>query len=286
MTKKQLAGEPASAASDLYALGLILRDVAGGVIHDLPETRTLERVCSALLQEDRRGRPDAAAALALLDHRAPSPAEGPPLPAAAEREARSWLSESIDEVQGGGFVLCVVETPLASASLLESAAIALEASGGLVLRGGTPPNEHSRYNVLDAAIDEVAALLLATLLDAELARDLRRAASLFPVLAGKASDADARPEAGAFDALVRILASLAGADGLYLLLDDFDRADADSLSFLDTLVQRRPAGVGVVVMVRGETSSSPARRWVETQAAMARRVIASPKHANAQCDRE
>jgi serine/threonine protein kinase len=188
-------------------------------------------------------------------------------------EVTDWLAPRLEEVADGTFDMAVVEGD-GHARVIRWARDVARNAGGLVLVGGDQPDEHVRYNVLDSAIDALAAVLLETLSDAELARDLALASTEFPVLAGKRASGERVSRSRAFDALIRILASLAGAGGVYLVIDDLQKADAPSLAFLDRLLERRPSGVALVATLDPGAETSAARHWLDAQRRMAREPLA------------
>ncbi|MBV9949843.1 MAG: hypothetical protein JOZ69_23580 [Myxococcales bacterium] len=148
-----------------------------------------------------------------------------------------------------------------------------------MLAGSAPPDEHVPFNVLDAAVDTLASVLLGSPLDIELARDLALASEAFPVLGGARTESPGGVAgAAALDALVRLIGSLAGSDGVYLLLDDLERADAASLAFLDRLLARRPGGVGLVAMMAGAGGVRPTRAhaWLDARGEPPRFELGAP----------
>jgi eukaryotic-like serine/threonine-protein kinase len=299
MAPEQARGDPATPASDMYSLGVLLfqmtvgRFPREGEASDCLEHVTaslrpvlpkeLARLCEALLQRDPHLRPDAPSALAALtDPGALSPCGcGPPVdrrPRGSpvdQDDVEQWLAGRLERVGDGLFEAVVLEGPRRSgkSAMLRRTHEFAHGLGGLVLVGRGRREEHVEYNVLDAAIDALASLLLETPLDAELASDLALASATFPVLAGKrtCNGPGARPQA--FDALIRTLASLAGASGVYLLIDDLHWADASSLAFLDRLLVRRPAGVGLLAALGTGARGSAAAQWLDAQQGITRRKL-------------
>jgi hypothetical protein len=240
----------------------------------------LERLCDSLLQEDHHLRPDARAALATLVRSGALPPDVPPhhrvvaSPPPGDDRVRRWLAPRIESVGDGAFDVAIVEGPPRSgkSALLRWAHGCARNSGGLVLVGGCRRKEHIEYNVLDAAIDSLAGVLFDTLSDAELAQDLSLAAAAFPVLAGRRGSGPRVSRSRAFDALIRILASFAGAAGVYLIIDDLHRADASSLAFLDRLLERRPPGVAVFATIGSDVATN-IRTWLDAQRRIAHRPL-------------
>ncbi|MDP9151204.1 MAG: serine/threonine protein kinase [Myxococcota bacterium] len=304
---EQARGEPAGPASDMYAVGVLLlkivaaRFAASGegngqscgaplppvecLGRELP--RELAPLCDALLQEDPRLRPDARSALGLLGEarvvsfrsRVPSASASPACTTdLAVADEKASLADWRERVGDGLFQAAVIEGPPRSgktALLHWMRGFACD-RGGLVLFGGGRRQEHVAYNVLDAAVDALAAVLLEMPMDAELAHDVALASESFPVLAGvRAANANrsSAARADAFDALIRILESLAGLSGIYLLLDDLHLADEESLAFLDRLLERRPAAVGLLATVRAGAGATAAASWLATRKGIARRAL-------------
>jgi serine/threonine protein kinase len=300
-------GEPITAAADLYSLGVILsevilkvaaREATRGLARERFEREgcdvpaRVRALCTSLLEEDARRRPDAASALRALDPpgtpprrssgRRPAavgiegacePPEHRSVSAASVAEVPAWLAARLEAVSEGGFDLVVVERGVcACPDALRDHATAL---GGIVLAGGRRRGEHLEYNVLDAAIDALAALCLDTSPDAELARDLALASYAFPVFAGPraAARSTSTSRSRAFDAVIRIMASFAGAGGVHVVLDGMERADAGSLALLDRLLERRPPGVGVVAALDERAAPRSISEWLETHRRLARERV-------------
>jgi eukaryotic-like serine/threonine-protein kinase len=274
---EQARGEPPTPASDMYSLGTVLFEMAGGLAG---ESQVLDRLCDALLQPDHRCRPDAYSALGLLGEPGRLPASPPqarvPSAPAGDQEVERWLASRLEGVADGAFDVAIVATPAGrgASGVLGWASDWARRAGGLVLGGGGRPGEHVAYNVLDAAVDALASVLLDTLSDADLGRDLALASTAFPVLAGRRRSAAPVSRSRAFDALIRILASLAGAGGVYLLIDDFDRADDQSLAFVDRLLERRPAGVALVAHLDTAAAQPSLRAWLDDHGRIVRRQLA------------
>jgi hypothetical protein len=284
---EQRLGEPITAAADLYSLGVVLSEVVLGATARDPRRETarertdregnevpsfVRALCASLLQDDARRRPDAASALRALDPPA-SPARhaSGTRPAASVEAIPAWLEARLDAVSEGGFDLVVIERGVGHEAFGRQA----RSLGGVVLAGERRHGEHVQYNVLDAAIDGLAALCLDTLPDAELARDLALASHVFPVFAGPraAARSTSTSRSRAFDAVIRIMASFAGAGGVHLLVDGLERADAGSLAFLDRLLERRPPGVGVVATLDGSAGPTAVSGWLETQGRLSRERV-------------
>jgi serine/threonine protein kinase len=278
---EQLRGEPATFASDMYSLGVLLVEMADallpgrGSVGSSARSRAsvpanLAGLCDDLVHEDHRARPNAGSALRVLG--APEERDGHRVVdrAAARDEdldgTRAWLAVRIEGVADGAFDAAIVEEPRRGESaLLRWAGEFARRGGGVMLAGRGRKGEHVAYNVLDAAVDALAALLAGTVPDAELGRDLSLASSEFPVLAGRRRAGPVVSRSRAFDALIRILASLAGAGGVYLIVDGLHAADAGSLAFVDRLFERRPPGVALVATFSVADAKPQGRAWLEGQ---------------------
>ncbi|MDP9035900.1 MAG: serine/threonine-protein kinase [Myxococcota bacterium] len=300
---EQGQGQPAGPASDMYAAGVLLLKMVAACFAPsaegngeacAPSQRVeclgdqtppeLRALCEALVQPDPRLRPDARSALALLGNARVVPFRSPLSRASALRsctaagggaDERAWLADWRERVGDGLFQAAVIEGHLRSGktSLLRWMRGFACDLGGLVLYGEGRRQEHLAYNVLDAAIDALAAILLEMPMDAELADDVAVASASFPVLAGVREPRNSRSmveRADAFDALIRILESLAGLSGIYLLIDDLHLADEESLAFLDRLLDRRPAAVGLLATLRADANATAAASWLSARNGIAR----------------
>jgi serine/threonine protein kinase len=279
---EQMRGEPPTFASDMYSLGVLLVEVARALLPGQGWRRSfgtarasvpanLARLCDHLVREDQRARPNARAALTALGARAErSRRHGSrdPVAIGVEDPERpgAWLRARLESVTDGEFDLVIVEAPnRGETALLRFADGFARLGGGVVLAGRARRGEHVAYNVLDAAVDALAALLAGTVPDAELGRDLALASTEFPVLAGKRPAGPAVSRSRAFDALIRILASLAGAGGVFLIVDGLHAADPGSLAFVDRLLERRPPGVALVASFSRSDAKPGALAWLHGQ---------------------
>ena len=264
---EQTRGEDATPASDLYSFGVLLlqmttEDSSGG----LPDK--LATLCEGLLRDDPRLRPDVPFALAALGAtnvtrigRAPQNLPvGLPLD-----DIRARLADWRERVSDGLFGAALVEGPRGSGktTTLRWLQDFVHDLRGVVLTARPRPQEHVVCNALDAAIDALAGALLEVPMDAELAHDVGVASEAFPVLAGRYAKRSVTDRSRAFDAVIRILGSLVGIDGLYLLVDDMHLADDESWAFFDRLIERRPAGVGLIAALRTDARRLGLSAWPE-----------------------
>jgi hypothetical protein len=305
---EQLRGEMPSPAADLYSLGVVLAEMTAGAARPPwleklggaflqmdPRLRPSARAALAVLEEPDG--PDAAISLSggapaptvSLSGGAPAPPEertgalraiaspaasmrSVPIGSAPERGVRKWLADGLESVGEGLFGAMVIEGRPRSG---KSAALRwgrkrAEALGGLVLVGGSRRHERVICNVLDAAVDSLASVLLHTALDSELACDLELASEVFPALTGRHGTPTSATPGHAFEALIRILAQLACPGGVYLLVDDLHQADTASLAFLERLLEWRPPGIGFLATMRTDLRPPPAAVQLAAQPLLTR----------------
>jgi hypothetical protein len=304
MAPERLLREAATPAADLYSLGLVLyeivssrhRSCSGGKALDgtcsrvpprldrIPSgvSRELSTLLASLLSPDPRRRPNAWQALSMLGL---PPAPPPPRASVIRRTAHAssrpagaarWLASRLDRIRDGFFGAYILEggTRSGKTAELHAAHELIQSQGGLVLPACGRSDERTSFNVLDRAIDGLAAVLLEIPLDGQLGVDVRNASSVFPVLAGARANPRTRWR-DAFDALIRILASLAGSDGVYLSVDDLHWADGDSMELLDRILQCKPAGVGLLATVNTDIENPVLLRWLDTQRCIERKELGS-----------
>jgi len=309
MAPERLSKQPAVPASDLYSLGLVLFEILAGrrpaepreedgersagasfprfdeMLPGVP--RDLANLGEALLRPNPQHRQDAGHAILMLGADVTPPPDRSssvrkvPFSNTRRRDILGWVALRLESVRDGLFGSCIFEGPRASG---KTAALAwthefIRGFGGFLLPARGRPDERTRYNVLDGAVDVLAGALLEIPLDAELARDVRIASAAFPVLAGAQAQSAARSRDDALEGLFRIVDSMAGRDGIYISIDDLHFADADSLEVLDRFLQRQPAGVGLLGTVRTDFENPAVLRWLEGRPKIERKKLGSESGA-------
>ena len=303
MAPEQLTGAPPTPASDLYALGVTLFElVAGQPVFEgstkevicshlgTPPPRLAElcpdappalaQTCAELLRKDPSQRPTlrelARRLLPAFGARAPvfPPPRPPPTELVGRGDEQAALRQRLDRARKGGFGLAALTgaTGTGKTSLARWLADEAERAGVTVLRGQGRPSERVAFNAVDGCVDGLATVLGRRRLKrapAPLRQALELAASAFPVLALKPLKIQPRVGASrgaAFAALASLLADEAGrAEGLLLLVDDLQWADADTLALLGYLADAAPAGVLISATLRDDVGGSPAGSWLEGQ---------------------
>jgi len=303
MAPEAIQGERAGPATDLYALGCILFELVAGrpvfqgsgpvaaALHleapppDLAALApgappALAAAVHALLRKDPRERPTLAELTPLLlrplgARAAALVAARPRVPALVGRDAiKATLRERLEGLRAGGALRVALVGPSGAGKSAIALWLAEEAHrrGVAVLSGRGRAWERVPFNAVDGAVDALAAALAhAGPLTPEEVRAAALAAPAFPVLVGAARgaptpDAGARPtsRAGIFDAVAALLSAVARrSGGALLLVDDLHWADQDSLSLLDRLLDRAPAGVGVAATFRDDVARGPAAAWLD-----------------------
>ena len=301
MAPEQLTGEAPTPASDLYALGATLFQVASGqpvfqgttsevvarhltaeppLLSDVaPKSPpALVQTCRALLGKEPSRRPALGELSRLLLEplgarrpifSAPRTSR-PPLEGRWDEQAQ--LRERLERLRAGGatFEVLVFSGPTGAGktSLLDWLGDEADRLGMTVLRGRGRPSERVPFNALDRCIDGLALRLGPRRHKGPPGRWTRVAASVFPVLARPGPE-DAAPaevsRAAAFAALTVLLTDEGEqAGGLLLLVDDLQWADDDSIALLDHLVGSAPAPILVAATLRDDVDQTPASRWLDT----------------------
>jgi tetratricopeptide (TPR) repeat protein len=228
--------------------------VASGVPKDL------DALCAELLSRDARQRPagtDILARLGVSDPAASITAAAPrptPSPVFVGRRAElAFLEQAFQDCRRKRQAVTVVlsgESGLGKTALVETFAASVAAEPGTqVLHGRCYERESVPYKALDSIIDALSRRLAALEpIDAALLlpRDVGALARLFPVLRQVPAMAHVQPptipspqelRARAFLALRAFLHALCDRDALVLSIDDFQWADADSVTLLVELMR-------------------------------------------------
>jgi tetratricopeptide (TPR) repeat protein len=288
------AGEPPTAASDWYSVGIMLDEALAQA-----GPADLEALRSELLQREPARRPSGAEIARRLGDPPPLRALGvapsvpgswPPSAGAAafvgRDRALDALRDALEAVRGGASIAVRVS---GGAGLGKSALVhhfldeVTEGRRALVLRGRAYERESVPYKAMDSVVDALSLHLL-KLADADahlpLPADTPALARLFPVLLRVPALCDlAAPFMGepqrvrwrAFSALRELLASLARRQPVVLFVDDAHWGDADSASLVMELMRPpEPPSILLIFAYRdAEAAASPfltetAAHWPES----------------------
>lgn len=298
LAPERIRGEPATPATDLYALGCTIFEVLTGrppfvgttstvlaahaseppprvldLAPDIPED--LDALCRALMAKEPSERPTISALRR----------EGPALsPLARTLVGRDALSRSILARLDGGARPLVLSGPtgVGKSAMLEWLAGEASRRGMVVLRSAARSTERLAYNALDAALDDLARTLMKG--DRSFDRRAQRiAAEAFPLLrAGSRALDEARERVRAklfgvrethqehtrreiFDAVARLLDDIAGDRGALLVVDDAQWADVDSIALLRHLLERTRPEVHIALVLRNDVTRGLAHAWLEAE---------------------
>jgi predicted ATPase len=292
MAPEQAAGSAVSAATDLYALGVVMYQAlinrlpfAGEREHvlrakqfgpppvsvDEPVPADLLALCLALLHPDPAARPGCADVLRVLGQRR----EGEPMlrvPFVGRADELAELWGFLREAQQRGLYVCVSGEPGIGKTELVREALARHVAvypDTVVLSGRCHAQERLPYKAWDRIIDALSEHLVAlrpTLVDGLRPADVGALLTVFPVLRrvlalGEASvwsvaPAELARRGGA--ALVQLLAAVAELAPLVLVIDDVHWADEPSLELCASLFAQSRR-VTVLATSRAASSGIEAR---------------------------
>jgi serine/threonine protein kinase/tetratricopeptide (TPR) repeat protein len=293
MAPEQIKGERATPAADLYSLGAMLfelyaqRAVFLGQGTDVlrkhleqrpPSLRSLcpdapEEViqtCAALLSKEPHQRPNLQnVADSLCPDQAPlgthrtsdKACRDRPLWLGREREEQA-ISELLDvEPEGQGpFVTVLLRgaSGLGKTALARSVLRDLTAKGGLLLKAQARPTERLPFQGIDEAIDGLAVALRTGGNQSIPLHLCLNAATAFPVLAPGTGARPTGSTDNVLPAVVTLLEHAAELQGpVYLLLDDIQWFDEDSLMLVELLCHRRPRGIALLATLRDDEPDNP-----------------------------
>jgi hypothetical protein len=307
MAPEQARAEPATPASDWYAVGTMLYETLTGerpLSGDAPRVleqkrsgaeprlfadggpwpRDLVDLCRALLAPAPEGRPGPEAIRQSMGHRPAVIAESARAPQkpvfVGRREELSALSSALDRARGGALVVCMVSGPagIGKTELVSEFLRISSAVGCVTLSGRCYEREAMPYKLMDGVADS-------------LTRSLARAAphalpllaplsSLFPGLPLSAG-ASPPPDDATAELELRERAAGAARAGLAELLrvapvivhiDDVQWGDVDGVHLLDEILERPAPPVLLILTHRDDDATDALRALSKADLATAAQV--------------
>ena len=249
----------------------------------------LDALCMHLLAPDPAARPSSREVLERL-HAPQAATAATPRIFVGRRGELAALDEAWQQAPGVVFVHG--ESGIGKTTLVQEFANRLRAreSQMLVLTGRCSERESVPYKALDEVVDQLSQKLV-RLPQEEVAvlvpADAWLLAEVFPVLGRIDLVASAKPElpdardprerrAAVFAALRELLTRLAERRPVVLVIDDFQWADADSLTLVGELV--RPPGAPKLLLVATVRTSSEVVPGQRSVSELAKRLPATPRH--------
>ncbi|MCB9764624.1 MAG: AAA family ATPase [Alphaproteobacteria bacterium] len=263
MAPEQAAGDPATEASDWYAVGVMLYAALAGrppfvgpaarllsdkqrldapPLSPVPGAEDLSALAMALLARDPVARPDGVALRRALGRPTPTATREPALVGRAD--ALATLARSWQVAQAGTSALVRIEGPSGVGKTALIRRFLRDRGDALVLSGACAEHESVPFNALDPIVDQLARTLADWPPAARAAVLPRRPADLtrlFPVTAtllARPPDGEATPDAQARGAaaLRELLERVSERQPLLIVIDDAHWGDRDSAGLLDALL--------------------------------------------------
>lgn len=296
LAPERIRGEPATPATDLYALGCTLFEIFAG---RPPFVGSVTAVLAAHLAAPVPDGEELGVTIppdfdmltrALM---AKEPADRPPIDrlragragwgGEVELVGRDALKRHITECLEKDRRPVVLSGPsgVGKSTLLEWLARDARRAGALVFSSAARSTERLTYNALDAAMDDLARVLHASE-RATSHRAQRIAAEAFPLLRPcspslddarervrerlfgfrEALEACSRREV--FDAIASLFDSATEDRGGLLVVDDFQWADADAVALMSHLLGRAAKTLRVALVVRSDVEPTLAHAWLDS----------------------
>ncbi len=313
LAPERIAGAAPSPASDAYALGCTMFEILTGALPFVGHTPAvlyrhryeepprpsmrgadvsplLDSICYGLLAKDPRERLTLEqVGRALSTHTSGVDLRCEVLLGRSDLQAA--LAAALDEDQRP--IVLVGPTGVGKSALLAWLANEAERRGLLVLRSASRSTERLAYNALDAAMDELARVLMRTNAPDVDRRAQHIAAEAFPVLRvrprameeareqarlgifGWRDDLEAGSRREVFDAVAALLDRATGERGGMLTIDDFQWADDDSLALLRHLLEHTRPSLRVVLVARDDVEATAAHAWLASDVGV-RTIVVPP----------
>ncbi|MBM4784003.1 MAG: serine/threonine-protein kinase PknK [Archangiaceae bacterium] len=280
LSPEQASGAPASAASDLYALGVMLfealtgrRPFVGAALEVLAAKRSTDVVlplpgveaslCQRLLARTPADRPTAAEVVRTLEPAlAPLLEQRPDVPLIGRREVLTRL----ERAQGPAAMWLHGPPGMGKSSVLRHFVRQRRDEGALVLTSRCFEHESTPFRTVDGLVDGLARWLAteSTPLETEVANLARSFPVLRPLV--RAAPSDSPPERHRHEsaiALRHLIHAATQRQPVVVAIDDLHWADADSIPFLRELLDTPTTAPVVFVLAlrdEGHPLLEPLRR--------------------------